>query len=59
MKKKGVQMRDLAAPEVQAMTDADWKKAVVDGVGKMKGIGTLSAPQLENMFAFMRTLKKK
>ena len=58
MKKQSVTMRDLAAREVQTQTDADWKKLILEGTGKMKPI-KMSAPDIENVSAFMRTLKKK
>lgn len=59
MKNKGVIMRDLAGKEVQGMTSAEWRKSTVEGVGKMKGITTIDAAQMEDLFAFMRAFKKK
>ena len=58
MQKQGVTMRDLKAPEVQAQTDDVWKKAITAGSGKMKPVKTLSAADVDNVVAFMRTLKK-
>jgi mono/diheme cytochrome c family protein len=59
MQKQGVTMRDLKAKEVQAQTDVEWKKMITEGTGKMKAIKTLSAADVDNVVAFMRTLKKK
>ena len=57
MKGKGVTMRDLKAPEVQSQTDAQWKKTILEGSGKMKG-AKIDAASVDNIIAFMRTLKK-
>ena len=51
-------MRDLKAPTVQAKTDAEWKKMILEGTGKMKAVKALSAADADNVVAFMRTLKK-
>lgn len=59
MKSKGVIMRDLAGPEVQALSDAEWRKATLQGVGKMKAVTTLSAAEVDNVLAYMRSIKKK
>jgi mono/diheme cytochrome c family protein len=57
MTKQGVTMRDLKVPEVQSQTDAQWKTTINAGTGKMKG-AKLSAADVDNIIAFMRTLKK-
>ncbi len=53
----GVTMRPLASKEVQAKTDADLKKQVVEGGGKMKPVAGLTAQQVTDVVAFVRTLK--
>jgi len=58
MLKQGVTMRDLKAKEVQSQTDDAWKKTIAEGNGKMKPVKTLSAADVDNVVAFMRTLKK-
>jgi mono/diheme cytochrome c family protein len=54
-----VELRHLGSKEVQALSDADLKKATVEGVGKMKGISGLDAKAADDVVAFMRTLKMK
>ena len=58
MQKQGVQMRDLKAKEVQAQSDAEWSKKITDGIGKMKPVKGLTGPELDNVLAYMRSLKK-
>ncbi len=52
-----VEMRALGSKEVQAQSDADLKKIITDGKGKMKPIAGLSAQQVDDVVAFVRTLK--
>ncbi len=52
-----VEMRALGSAEVQAMSDEDLKKIVTDGKGKMKPVAGLSATQVTDVVAFVRTLK--
>ena len=53
----GVQMQPLSSKEVQSLSDADLKKILSQGKGKMKPLG-LSDPEIEDVIAFLRTLKK-
>jgi len=53
----GVTMRPLASKEVQAKTDADLKKQVAEGGGKMKPVAGLTDKQVTDVVAFLRTLK--
>ena len=53
-----VDMKDLGSPEVQAESDADLKKAITAGKGKMKPVATVSGPALEDVIAYVRSLKK-
>ena len=59
MKKQQIVMRSLASMDVQAQTDATWKKMILEGTGKMKPIKTMNAAEIENVSAFMRAMKKK
>jgi mono/diheme cytochrome c family protein len=58
MKAKGVNMRDLKDKAVQAQTDAEWRKMIVEGIGKMEAVKALGPADVNNVIAFMRTLKK-
>jgi hypothetical protein len=53
-----VDMQDLKSTEVQAMSDADIKKIITDGKGKMKPVTSVSGPALDNVVAYVRSLKK-
>src|SRR5947207_3817861 len=53
-----VEMKHLGAADVQAHSDADLAKAVTGGVGKMKPIKSVTGKDLDNVTAFMRSLKK-
>jgi mono/diheme cytochrome c family protein len=53
-----VEMKDLKSPDVQARTDADLKKVVTHGEGKMKPIKSVAGKDLDNVYAFVRSLKK-
>jgi mono/diheme cytochrome c family protein len=53
-----VDMKDLKSPEVQAMIDADIKKIILDGKGKMKPVATVKDSDAENVVAYVRSLKK-
>jgi mono/diheme cytochrome c family protein len=52
-----VEMRALGSKEVQAQSDADLKKIISEGKGKMKPVAGLSSKQLDDVVAFVRTLK--
>jgi cytochrome c6 len=49
----------LGSDEVQKMSDADIKKIVTEGKGKMKPVSGLSGADVADVIAFVRTLKKK
>ncbi len=53
-----VVIRPLGSKEVQAKSDADLKKDITQGAGKMKPVAGLSARQVDEVVAFLRTLKK-
>jgi mono/diheme cytochrome c family protein len=49
-------MKDLKSAEVQALSDDDIK-IVTDGKGKMKPVKAVSGAALDNVVAYIRTLK--
>ena len=53
-----VEMKHLGSKEVQAMKDADLKKDIADGNGKMKPV-KLTDEEAANVIAYIRTLKSK
>jgi mono/diheme cytochrome c family protein len=53
-----VEMRDLQSADVQAASDADMKKDITDGKGKMKPMPAITGASLDNVVAYVRTLKK-
>ncbi|MBI4442155.1 MAG: cytochrome c [Acidobacteria bacterium] len=53
-----VEFKALASKEVQAKSDADLKKVVTQGDGKMKPVTGLSDKQVEDVVAFVRSLAK-
>jgi cytochrome c553 len=52
-----VELRALGSKEVQAKSDDDLKAAITKGTGKMKAISSLSAAEVTQVVAFVRTLK--
>lgn len=53
-----VEMKDLKSAEVQALSDAEMKKIISEGKGKMKPIKTVTGADADNVVAYIRTLKK-
>src|ERR1700682_1845908 len=53
-----VDMRDLKSAEVQAMSDDDLKKVIAGGKGKMKPIKAVSGAALDDVIAYVRSLKR-
>ena len=53
-----VEMKDLKSAEVQGMSDADIKKIVSEGKGKMKPVKTVSGGDADNVAAYILSLKK-
>jgi len=53
-----VEMRDLGSKEVLAQSDADIKKIITEGKGKKKPVKGVAGADLDNVIAYMRTLKK-
>ena len=52
-----VTMPVLASKEVQAKPDAELKKVILSGKGKMKAVAGVTEKQAEDIVAFVRTLK--
>jgi mono/diheme cytochrome c family protein len=52
-----VTMPPLASKEVQSMSDADLKKVILSGKGKMKPVAGVTEKQADDIVAFLRTLK--
>jgi len=53
-----VTMKPLSSPEIQSMSDADLKKVITQGFGKMKPVTSLTPAQQNDVVAYIRTLKK-
>ncbi|MFZ0589215.1 MAG: cytochrome c [Bryobacteraceae bacterium] len=53
-----VEMRDLSSPDVQALSDDQIKKVITDGQGKMRPVKTVSGSTLDDVVAYVRSLKK-
>jgi len=53
-----VDLKPLGSADVQKKSDADIKKNISEGTWKMKAISGLSAADLDNLAAHIRTLKK-
>ncbi len=54
-----LQPAQLSSDQVQKKTDAELKKIIVEGSGKMKPIKGLSDDDIANVIAYVRTLVKK
>jgi len=53
-----VDVADLKSPAVQSLSDDDLKKVITDGKGKMKPIASVTGASLDNVVAYVRSLKK-
>jgi cytochrome c6 len=53
-----VEFKHLGSKEVQAKSDADLKKEINEGTGKMKPVKLASDADMANLIAYVRTLKK-
>jgi mono/diheme cytochrome c family protein len=56
-KAMGVTFKPLGGAEIQKMSDADLKKVISTGSGKMKPVAGLTPAQTDDVVAFVRTLK--
>lgn len=50
-------LKPLGSKEVQALSDADMKKDITAGKGKMKPVAGVEGVDLDNVVAYVRTLK--
>jgi mono/diheme cytochrome c family protein len=53
-----VEMKPLGSAEVQSQSDDALKKVVTDGKGKMQPIHSVTGKPLDDVIAYVRTLKK-
>ena len=53
-----VDIKDLGSPEIQKMSDADFKTTITEGKGKMKPVKSVAGKDMDNVVAYVRTLKK-
>lgn len=51
-----VTMLPLGSKQVQAKSDAQLKKDIVDGIGKMAGVKSLNPKQVDDVIAYVREL---
>jgi len=56
---KEMKAGDFASPEVQKMSDADLTDAISKGKAKMPAFKTLTADQVKDLVAYVRTFGKK
>ena len=54
-----VEMKPLTSKDVLSKTDADLKKVMLEGSGKMKAVKDLDAKGADDIVAYMRSLAKK
>jgi len=57
-KAMGLEPARLGSDRVQKKTDAELKKVIVDGSGKMKPRKDLTEVDLDNVIAYIRTFRK-
>ena len=53
-----VELKDLKSPGVQALSDSDIAKIITGGKGKMKPITAVIGASVDNVIAYIRTIKK-
>ena len=54
----GVEMHHLGSQYVQSKSDAEIKQIVANGKGKMKPVAGLAEKQVDDVIAYVRTLKE-
>jgi mono/diheme cytochrome c family protein len=52
-----VDMKNLKSAEVQALSDADIKAIITGGKGKMKPVASVTGASLDNIAAYVKSLK--
>jgi mono/diheme cytochrome c family protein len=58
-KAMGLQPAQLSSDRVQKKTDAELKKIILEGSGKMKPVKGLSEIDIDNVTAYVRSFRKK
>jgi mono/diheme cytochrome c family protein len=53
-----VDIRDLGSAEIQKMSDEDLKETITKGKGKMKPVKSVAGKDMDNVVAYVRSLKK-
>ena len=53
-----VEIRDLRSKEVQASSDAELRKIITEGKGKMTAVKSVTGAAIDDVVAHTRTLKK-
>jgi mono/diheme cytochrome c family protein len=53
-----VEMKPLGSAAVQARSDDDIKNIITQGNGKMKAVTTVTGKSVDDVIAYVRTLKK-
>ena len=53
-----VDIRDLGSTEIQKMSDADFKTTITEGKEKMKPVKSVAGKDIDNVLAYVRSLKK-
>jgi mono/diheme cytochrome c family protein len=53
-----VDIKDLKSAAVQGLGDGDLKTIITAGKGKMKPVSSVSGASIDNVIAYVRTLKK-
>lgn len=54
-----LEFKPLGSEEVQKNSDADLKKIITEGMGKMKPVKGLGDKEVDDVIAYVRSLKKK
>ena len=54
-----VEIKNLGAKEIQSKSDAELKKIVAEGSGKMKPPKDITDKSIDDVVAYLRTLAKK
>ena len=55
----GVEMRHLGSEEVQAKTDMELDRDIVEGSGRMQPVRNVSAEDRQNLIAYLRELTQE
>src|ERR1700691_2211298 len=53
-----VEIKSLGSTDVQSLSDEDLKKIVTEGKGKMQPIRSVTGKSVDDVIAYIRTLKK-